>query len=486
MTIGTVTEIDKLLLEIDIQASKPMAVLDRLSVKFNKTFTSMNENIQQTQKLMLGIGLGLLFTGMAVKRFADIFMKSIVKTFMTIRGEGDYFNNQLLAMQASLEYVKYALFEAFAQSDLFAGLVEGVVNFSRWLGDIISKHPELSKFIIVFAGIASVLGGVAMIAGQATLAFSSFGVGIFPIIGAIILLAIALTALISIWTSNKFTTIGKIILSLGTAILVVLGLIVIFGESAAILKAVGMMFKWIGTGGVVALGLAIATVTVLIYGMMDALGGGWEGFFKFFVLVGAGIINVLTVIGLALFRYFVSPLTIALKAAIAIASALGKTGLADKLRGILISVNGMESKLQGGATDLVAKLEKNMGVDYIKQSTGIDSPEAMWNKLFNPEAGIMPTMPDSTKLSSDINEQKKIIEDNNKAIEELGGGASLADLKDLQEEQRDLLQDMKDNQRNSTPIAINVSGSTESEIYKYLDAYFKDNKDRLFGSTGGG
>jgi len=123
---------------------------------------------------MLGMGLSFLFTGMAIKRFADNMLKGLVNTYKTVMGEGSKFQEQTNRLSAAFTFLKFSIFDALAQSDFFAALVEWLVGAANAIAEFVGENPKLAKGLAIFFGIASVVGGFMMIFGQATLGMLGF------------------------------------------------------------------------------------------------------------------------------------------------------------------------------------------------------------------------------------------------------------------------------------------------------------------------
>ena len=135
-----------------------------------ETTKKMSVGMRQLRTNMLGFGLSMLFTGMAIKRLGDAIIKSLVKTYLTATDEQNKFAQQLLGVQASFEFLKFSIVDALSQSDLVIGFIDGLISMINWISLFISKHPGVAKFIGIFAALAVAIGGPLMVIGQTTLA----------------------------------------------------------------------------------------------------------------------------------------------------------------------------------------------------------------------------------------------------------------------------------------------------------------------------
>lgn len=151
---------------------------DKNIKKVEKTLDELTgasqRNARQIKTNMLGMGLSFLFTGMAIKRFADNMLKALVTTYSTVMGEGSAFQEQTNRLSAAFEFLKFSIFDALANSEFFANLVDWLVQAVNRISEFVAQHPALAKFIVTFLAIASVVGGLMMLFGQATLGLLGF------------------------------------------------------------------------------------------------------------------------------------------------------------------------------------------------------------------------------------------------------------------------------------------------------------------------
>lgn len=140
------------------------------------------------QKQMLMLGLSTMFFGMQLYMIGRNITRSLVTAFVNARAEGDYFVNRLLAVNAAFEFMKFAIVDAFAQTELFEILTTKFIEFMNAISGFIAKHPQLAAFIMLFLGIAIAVGGVLFV-------FGSLAMGINAIITLVTTLAGWFTAL---------------------------------------------------------------------------------------------------------------------------------------------------------------------------------------------------------------------------------------------------------------------------------------------------
>src|SRR4030042_2869535 len=129
---------------------------------------------QETQATWMGFGFAMLFTGMAMQRYAGTIARSALNTFNKMR-EGINSNASALAVvNVHWELLKYNLGDAI--NTLVIAFLPAIIDVIDWLSAWISEHPKLSAAILAVFGIG---GALAMAAGQLALFWK---VGLLPFI----------------------------------------------------------------------------------------------------------------------------------------------------------------------------------------------------------------------------------------------------------------------------------------------------------------
>ena len=204
-------------------------VLEKNLKRVGQASRQATTGIATLQKQMLMLGLSTMFFGMQLYMVSRNIMRSLVTAFVNARAEGDYFVNRLLAVNAAFEFMKFAIMDAFAQSELFDKITQGIISLLNTVAQFIAKHPALSAMIITLLGIAIGVGGILFMFGSlamginaiitlvttlagwfaavkvAGLSAAMITVGSWLLVGAAILLAIAAVTLVvrhfdSLWT----------------------------------------------------------------------------------------------------------------------------------------------------------------------------------------------------------------------------------------------------------------------------------------------
>jgi len=203
-----------------------------------KQATTQMDKLQKAtnnaSKKYFGLGLSMLFMGMALKKFATGALVSLTKTYTEATGETSTFNMGIQQVGASLEFVKFAIIDAFSNSDLFLPMIEGVLNFVNGLGLLISEHPRLATTAIIMLGIAWAVGTIISPLGQVILLAISlamvFNVGLGTSFLIILAIAASLTALAAVWSSEG-DTVSKVLNSI-IALLVIVAITVFLAGAA--------------------------------------------------------------------------------------------------------------------------------------------------------------------------------------------------------------------------------------------------------------
>lgn len=133
--------------------------------RMRKSTGNLHQQSNMLSQGLLSLAMSTFFAGMAINMLGRNILTSLVTAFVKARGEGDFFVNKLLAMQAAFEFLKFAIFDAFANSDWFIPLIDGIISVINWVSGLIAKYPELSKIIVIGTLAAIAFGAVLMVIG---------------------------------------------------------------------------------------------------------------------------------------------------------------------------------------------------------------------------------------------------------------------------------------------------------------------------------
>lgn len=146
-----------------IAAARAMEKAEQNAMRAAEMKASRMENA------MMGFGLSMLFTGMAIKRFADTAMRSVLNTFMQLADENNAALKEILHIQAAMNFLKFIIADTFMQSESFQKFTNFIVEASIAVANFIEEHPKLAEMIGIALLAASALGSLMMIIGQTTL-----------------------------------------------------------------------------------------------------------------------------------------------------------------------------------------------------------------------------------------------------------------------------------------------------------------------------
>lgn len=285
----------------------------------NKELSLAKSNSRQLTSNMLGMGLSFLFTGMAIKRFAQGMLTDLFNTYKNIMGEGTVFQEQTNALSAAFSFLKFSIFDALANTEFFANLVDWLVQAANWLAEFTQKHPLITQIVLGFLALLVVLGGFLMIVGQATL-------GILGLIAA-----------------------GKLFAGLNFTPLLT-------GFKAVVLAMQTIWHSFITASGIaaVAWALGLAAIFAFVFNNWQQKLGGWANFFK---IVLAGMITIVGVVADAMITVFLAALDVIL----------------IPLRTLIALYNSVASKMKKSTISLQVggfDLSRSLAGQYAQQSFG--------------------------------------------------------------------------------------------------------------------
>lgn len=269
------------------KVGKAQKLLDQVSAAGKK----VKKVVQGMDQAMLGFGLSILFTGMALKAFAQNVIKSLVNTFMMLADAQNAGVKRTLELQAVMQFLKFTLFDTFANTEMYASFVGFIVNLVRRISEFVQKRPQIAALIGVFLIMGVVLGGVAMVLGQIGLLAVGLQISFLALIGVLALLAVAVTVLFFLWTSDT----NDLIKVLGT-------LLISLTSILTILKIIGITLSLPFIVGLIAVGIFIGALYLL-----SKATGGIQNAFK---AMGVFLLAIFAFIGDAIYNTMILPIRI--------------------------------------------------------------------------------------------------------------------------------------------------------------------------------
>ena len=258
-------------------------VLDNISQQLDNVKKQAESTVKKTSSVMrelrnafLGMGLTLLFTGMAIKRYADQAMRAIINTYAKVMGDTSEFAVLTNQLSANWIYFKFTLMDALMQSGLFQMFIGFLINLIQGFSEL----PQAAKVgIVLILGGLILMGGLMMVIGQAILPLatnwavvganvkavgtliSTVSTAFLGFLPTIALVAVLIGVVIALFL--LFTTPGDKVRKVITAI----GLVLI--AVGAILAFVGVTFGWwLLLIGALVIGVAYFKEELLQFGIM--------------------------------------------------------------------------------------------------------------------------------------------------------------------------------------------------------------------------
>lgn len=143
--------------------------------------SGLNNNIDKGTKAIKTFDmryLGLMFSGMALKRAFGGALRSLFDGFRQAGNEQSNFSVKTSELSASWTFLKYSIVNALSNSALFTGFMDGLMGVIDWVSQLINKFPAIGTGLVIAFSVLTAAGTVGMIIGQFMLGWKAvFGVG---------------------------------------------------------------------------------------------------------------------------------------------------------------------------------------------------------------------------------------------------------------------------------------------------------------------
>lgn len=341
------------------------------------------------QNGLLGIGLSILFTGMALKRLTDSALRGIITTMQQVTGDTHEFSVLTNTLSANWEFFKFQLMDALMQSGLFQWFIDKLIGVLNWLQEL---SPATKRWMVIFLVAGSVIGGAMMIVGQALLfllaplallklagitTFAAlkavlwpFLIGLLKVFAVFAIVIVAIVLLRRIFKS-EMSIVNKVILAVLVTVLALAGVFAVLG-----MAAVAVIFLKIA---------AFVALIAVALAFKEELGIAFG-----FIL--AGLIEI----GSAIFETLVAPLEATLWAAGKLADILGMEGasrgigvLSDQIDNVR---GGIDKLRQANFGKIDALVEQRKNRDPFMERTGLNALLGQ-AKEFKNDFSTMPEVP---------------------------------------------------------------------------------------------
>ena len=355
-----VSRLNKVMSRFNLSLNKNNRLIDKNGRFVNQGVVRMGAlqaKMKGLQNVFLGVGLATLFFGMAVKNASQNAIKGFTKTWATVMEGSTMYNETLGRLNASFQFLKFAIADAFLSSELGQNLIDIIIGIFDWVS---SLSPEFLKWVFIGLIVAAVLGTILMVFGQISLA----------ILGPIALLQ--QFPILGIWASNVFGKLWSIFKFMKLPILfvlIIIGLIIALVKiwksdlsltTKIILTIVAVMIALVLIVALFGVGLTIPLLILFaLIGLAVALGIAFVTASDEFKL---SFLKTIAAIGQAIFDYMLFPIKMLLK-------ALSRVpGVGRMARGALGVLNSARAKI--GMGDMISSLEAKIASRQSAQAEG--------------------------------------------------------------------------------------------------------------------
>jgi len=176
---GKVTRLNKFkdeLKRVNLTMTQSGRIIDKTTGKFvgmenatrrvQRAQDKLDKSMRQMRRRYLGFGLAMLFSGMALKRFATTALRSLLNTWTTIMDKTAKYTNTVGKVTAAWEFLKFSIIDAFLASEMGRDFIEMLFNFIEWINNL-SDSWKVTLAMIVIGLI--VIGTLMLFFGQSFL-----------------------------------------------------------------------------------------------------------------------------------------------------------------------------------------------------------------------------------------------------------------------------------------------------------------------------
>lgn len=207
--------------------------------KQNKSLINVSKNADKTGRSFMGMGFAMLFGGMAIKKAFGGALKELFNNYKEVMGETSAFNQLTNQLSGSWTFLKFTIMDALMQTGLFQSIIGFMVKLINSISQFTAKHKGITQMIVIFMAFMVVLGTIAMVAGQASLAvigfgmaskasLISFGIILAQILGILLVVSAAIIIIMNIWNSEAPKGI-KIMATVVVVLLAIAAVVAILG-----------------------------------------------------------------------------------------------------------------------------------------------------------------------------------------------------------------------------------------------------------------
>ena len=351
---GAMESVQNEVAKVDKQFSKTTRTTKTFSQIVDQAATKSLKNLQITTKVtttalralqnaLLGMGLSMLFTGMAMKRFVDTALKGMINTYKMAIGEQGAFNVATNQLAAAWAFFKFSFLDALASTGMFEILLGWVIQLLNWF----AKLPRAIRlFVVIGLVVLSVVTAMMMVVGQTLLFFLTFValqiaaaawnatmaaalvkvlLGFLAVLGVLFVFILAITLIVLIMESE-----------LPKGIKVFLILLVVIAAIVTIMAILGVSISL----PFVIVAVLIAAIIGLFVKLADELGGVKNAFRA----LGIFALAILAFVGDAIFEALITPLRLFIGVINAAIRGMHALGIGLRIKEIDLPKIGMLSR----------------------------------------------------------------------------------------------------------------------------------------------
>ena len=280
MAVSTVERIMRIIVKVRDEATKRLRKIHATVEGTNKETKKLNKTMDVTKGLFrkwLGLGLGMLFVGMALQKTFGTWLRTMYTEYIEIVGRTNEFTQSMGRLNAAWTYLKFTIIDTIQTSPLLMGFIKWAITFIDKMSVIMEKHGSL---VIVLMVIAFVIGSIMLVFGQIFLfaigIAAAMGIGILPalifIFGIIIYILEFVWIMYEIWNSDMPMALKKVY----TAIVLLAGpLFVIYITYLVIYKLIKWAAEKLGLWEPIVNGISFAFKKVKDFVMWIVRGIKW-------------------------------------------------------------------------------------------------------------------------------------------------------------------------------------------------------------------
>jgi len=138
--------------------------MNKRLAKSPKMARAFANGMKQGRKSFDMFNLSLLFSGMQIKMFGQAVMKFMIPSMDKLNQLNTEGAKEVMAMNASFEFLKISMFEALSNTGIFQTFIEYLIKAAEWSSEFIQNNPGWAVAGIVIAAAATAIGTSFVIA----------------------------------------------------------------------------------------------------------------------------------------------------------------------------------------------------------------------------------------------------------------------------------------------------------------------------------